>query len=99
MALRTNREPGHIHADPAILVGKPVVRGTRISVESILDWLSGSFDLDEFFAAYPDLTIEDVQAALAFARDAVRADYLRSQERKDALAASKRRMELAAAKA
>jgi len=99
MALGTNRETGRIHADPAILVGKPVVRGTRISVELILDWLSGSFDLDEFFAAYPDLTIEDVQAALAFARDAVRADYLRSQERKDALAASKRRVELAAAKA
>ncbi len=99
MALRTNRETRLIHADPAILVGKPVVRGTRISVELILDWLSGSLDFEEFFAAYPDLTIEDVQAALAFARDAVRADYLRSQERKDALAASRRRVELGAAKA
>ena len=99
MALRTTRETGQVHADPAILVGKPVIRGTRISVEFILDWLSGSLDFKEFFAAYPDLTIEDVQAALAFARDAVRDDYLRSQERKDALAASKRRVELAATKA
>lgn len=99
MALRTPRQTGQVHADPAIMVGQPVIRGTRITVEWILDWLSGSFDLEEFFAAYPDLTIEDVQAALAFARDAVRDDYLRSQERKDALAASERRMELAAAKA
>lgn len=98
MALRTNRETGRIHADPAIMVGKPVIRGTRIPVELILDWLSGSLDFNEFFAAYPDLTIEDVQAALAFARNAVRADYLRSQERREALAASKRRVDLAAAK-
>lgn len=99
MSLRTPRQTGQVHADPAVMVGQPVIRGTRITVEWILDWLSGSFDLEEFFAAYPDLTIEDVQAALAFARDAVRDDYLRSQERKDALAASKRRIELAAAKA
>ncbi len=99
MALKTTRETGRIHADPAILVGKPVVRGTRISVELILDWLSESFDLDEFFAAYPRLTVEDIQAALAFAKDAVRDDYLRSPERREALAASKKRAELANAKA
>ena len=88
-----------ISQDPAVMVGKPVIRGTRISVELILEWLSGNLDLDEFFAAYPHLTVEDVQAALAFARDAVRADYLRSRQRKEALAAAQKRAELAPAKA
>jgi uncharacterized protein (DUF433 family) len=78
-----------IAQDPAIMVGKPVIRGTRIPVELILDWLSGNLDLDEFFAAYPHLAVEDVQAALSFARDAVRADYLRSRQRKEALAVAK----------
>lgn len=89
MAQTTIRDTVRISQDPAILVGKPVIHGTRISVELILDWLSGSLDLDEFFAAYPDLTTEDIQAAIAFARDAVRADYLRSPQRKAALAAAK----------
>ncbi len=99
MALKTTRETQRIHADPAIMVGKPVIRGTRIPVELILDWLSGNLDLDEFFAAYPDLTIEDIQAALKFARNAVRADYLRSGERKEALASARKRAELVTAKA
>jgi uncharacterized protein (DUF433 family) len=66
------------------MVGKPVIRGTRIPVESILAWLSGNLDLDAFFAAYPRTTGEDVQAALAFAHDAVRDDYLRSPQRAEA---------------
>jgi uncharacterized protein (DUF433 family) len=78
-----------IAQDPAVMVGKPVIRGTRIPVELILEWLSGNFDLAEFFAAYPELTIEDVQAALAFGRAAVREDYLRSRQRREALAAVK----------
>ena len=88
-----------IAQDPAVMVGKPVIRGTRIPVELILEWLSGNLDLDEFFAAYPDLTIDDVKAALAFGRDAVRDDYLRSRSRKEALAASRERAALAATKA
>ncbi|MBA2597213.1 MAG: DUF433 domain-containing protein [Chloroflexota bacterium] len=99
MALKSAHDTQRIHADPAILVGKPVVRGTRISVELILDWFSESFDLDEFFEAYPDITVEDVQAALAFAKDAVRDDYLRSPERKEALAAAKKMAEMATATA
>jgi uncharacterized protein (DUF433 family) len=88
MAEETIRLTERISQDPAVLVGKPVIRGTRISVELILDWLSGNLDLEEFFTAYPHLTVEDVQAALAFARNAVRADYLRSRYRKEALAAA-----------
>jgi uncharacterized protein (DUF433 family) len=93
MAQNTAHAHERIAQDPAVMVGKPVIRGTRIPVESILDWLSGNLDLNELFAAYPRLTVEDVQAALAFARDAVRADYLHSAQRKQALAASKRTTE------
>jgi uncharacterized protein (DUF433 family) len=99
MAQDTIRYAERISQDPEVLVGKPVIRGTRISVELILKWLSGNFDLDELFAAYPRLTIEDVQAVLAFAQDAVRSHYLRSRHRKEALAAAKTRAELATSKA
>lgn len=57
--------------DPKIMVGKPVIRGTRIPVERILDHLATTPDFGDLFAAYPHLTMEDVQAALAFAHDAV----------------------------
>ena len=81
MAQGTLREAERIFQDPAVMVGKPVVRGTRIPVELVLDWLSGNLDLDEFFAAYPDLTPEDVKACLAYARDSVSADYRRWRQR------------------
>jgi uncharacterized protein (DUF433 family) len=84
---------GGIVKDAGVMGGKPAVRGTRIPVELILDWLSGNLDFDEFFAAYPELTIDDVQAALAYARDVVRAAYLRSPVRKEAFAVAKRRRE------
>lgn len=57
--------------DPAILVGKPVVKGTRIAVEVVLDYLANNPNFDELFADYPRLTMEDVQACLDFATAAV----------------------------
>jgi uncharacterized protein (DUF433 family) len=99
MTKASNNYKDRISQDAAVMVGKPVIRGTRIPVELILEWLSGNVDLNEFFEAYPRLTIEDVQAALLFARDAVRADYLRSRHRKEAFAAAKKRAELMTAKA
>jgi uncharacterized protein (DUF433 family) len=65
--------------DPAIMVGKPVVRGTRIPVEVVLGKFACDLDLDELFAAYPELTIDDVKASLAFARASVMEDYRRSR--------------------
>jgi uncharacterized protein (DUF433 family) len=56
-----------IVTDPAILAGKPVVRGTRIPVELVLKHLAQDPDLGELFAAYPRLTLEDVKACLAYA--------------------------------
>lgn len=57
--------------DPKILSGKPVVRGTRIPVELVLEHLAAIPDLDDLFAAYPELTIDDVKAVLAYAHLAV----------------------------
>ena len=54
--------------DPNILVGKPTVRGTRIPVELVLAKLAANPNLDELFADYPRLTVEDVKACLDYAR-------------------------------
>jgi len=58
----------HIVRDPTIMVGKPVVKGTRIPVAVVLGKLAENPDLDDLFAAYPRLTREDVQACLAYAQ-------------------------------
>lgn len=54
--------------DPGILVGKPVVRGTRIPVELVLEYLANTPSFDDLFTDYPRLTIEDVQACFAYAQ-------------------------------
>lgn len=59
----------HIVADPDILVGKPTIRGTRISVEFILDCLSSDWSCDEVLRNYPHLTREQVLAAISFAAE------------------------------
>ncbi len=58
--------------NPAILVGKPVIKGTRIPVELVLAKLAQNPDLDELFADYPRLTREDVQACLQYAEGLVK---------------------------
>jgi uncharacterized protein (DUF433 family) len=57
-----------IIADPRILAGKPVVKGTRIAVDLVLEELAQNPAVDELLAAHPDLTRDDVQACLAYAR-------------------------------
>jgi uncharacterized protein (DUF433 family) len=60
-----------IIADPRILAGKPVVKGTRIAVDLVLEELAQNPAIDELLAAHPDLTRADVQACLAYAKDIV----------------------------
>jgi len=57
-----------ISQDPVVMVGKPVIKGTRIPVERIIGHLAENPDLDDLFGAYPELTIDDVKAALTSAR-------------------------------
>ncbi|HXH21555.1 MAG TPA: DUF5615 family PIN-like protein [Dehalococcoidia bacterium] len=67
--------------DPRVMVGKPVVRGTRIPVEAVLAHLADNPDLDDLFQAYPRLTKEDVKAYLAFASERVRGTPVRGPVR------------------
>ncbi len=57
----------HIVANPAILVGKPVIKGTRLSVDFILELLAAGWGEQKIFASYPQLKPEDLQAVFAFA--------------------------------
>jgi uncharacterized protein (DUF433 family) len=57
--------------DPAVMLGKPVIRGTRITVELILRKLAEGATEQELLDAYPRLTREDIQAALAYAAEVV----------------------------
>ena len=59
----------HIVVDPDVLVGKPIVKGTRISVELLLDRFADGWDYDDILEAYPHLTREQVQAAVTFASE------------------------------
>ncbi len=59
----------HIHSDKGILGGKPVVKGTRISVELILEFLADGCSMADVIAAYPHLSFDNVRAAVAFAHD------------------------------
>ena len=65
-----------IGSDPAVLVGKPVVAGTRITVELILEKLAAGETIEQLLAAHPRLTSEGILAALSFAADALRADVV-----------------------
>lgn len=53
--------------NPAVRSGKPVVRGTRITVSDVLEYLAGGMTPDEILADFPDLSAEDIRAVLAFA--------------------------------
>jgi uncharacterized protein (DUF433 family) len=63
-----------IVADPAVMMGKPCVKGTRISVEVILRKLGAGRTFADILEAYPQLTEDDVRAVLTFA-----ADYLQHE--------------------
>ncbi|HUW66095.1 MAG TPA: DUF433 domain-containing protein [Spirochaetia bacterium] len=59
---------GLIEANPAVMLGKPVITGTRITVELILERLASGETMDQILESHPRLTREAIQAAIAFAR-------------------------------
>ncbi len=69
-----------IVSNPAILGGKPVVRGTRISVELILEWVASGATRDDILCKHPHLIATDVEQALAYAAAAVRNEVLVATE-------------------
>jgi uncharacterized protein (DUF433 family) len=60
-----------ITSNPRVMVGKPVVKGTRIPVELVVAHLANNPDMADLFAAYPELTVDDVKACLQYAHRAV----------------------------
>ena len=66
--------PERIELDPTRMLGKPVIRGTRITVEILLEKFSAGDTSEEILLDYPRLDHEDVLAALAFARQVVGTD-------------------------
>lgn len=69
-------EVGLITASPDVLMGKPVVAGTRISVELILEKLAAGETMEQLLEAHPHLSEAAIRAALAFAASAIRADVV-----------------------
>lgn len=65
-----------IESDPSVMAGKPVVSGTRITVESILDRLGAGESVEQLLESHPRLTDQDVRDAMAFAAKALRADVV-----------------------
>jgi uncharacterized protein (DUF433 family) len=68
-AYSLNQAHDRIERDPAVMVGKPVIKGTRIPVDLILREASMGRTFPEILHSYPRLTEEDVRAALAYAAD------------------------------
>lgn len=57
----------HIVSNPAILGGKPVIRGSRISVQLVLEWIASGASIQEIVKKYPHLTEEGVREAILYA--------------------------------
>lgn len=66
----------HIEINRAIMLGKPVIRGTRITVESILDELASGYSTEQVLQAHPNLTEKDVLAALRYATSLIKSEKI-----------------------
>ena len=73
-----------ITSDPAVMMGKPVITGTRITVELILEKLAAGETVEQLLDAHPRLTREGIHAALAFAAEVLKGDIVYPREDKAA---------------
>jgi len=65
-----------ISIDPNVCFGKPCIRGTRIWVSLILDFLANGMSIDEILAEYPQLAVDDIRAAIAYGAEMSRERYV-----------------------
>jgi uncharacterized protein (DUF433 family) len=65
-----------IESDPKIMMGKPVIKGTRLTVELILEKIAAGESFEQIMDAHPRLTREAIRAAIAFAAENLRADVI-----------------------
>ena len=63
-------------SNPAVLAGKPCIKGTRISVEMILEWIASGAGRDDILTSYPHLDAEDVEQALKYAARSVKNEVI-----------------------
>jgi uncharacterized protein (DUF433 family) len=63
-------------SDPAVMMGRPVIKGTRITVELILEKLAAGETIEQILEAHPRLTREAIRAALSFAAKTLRSDVV-----------------------
>ena len=61
-----------ITLDPKVMVGKPVIKGTRLTVEFIIDLLANGWSFSDIMGSYPGLSNEDITACLAYAHDVIK---------------------------
>ena len=66
----------YIEVNPKIMMGKPVIKGTRITVEIILEKLSYGMTFSDILQAYPALSEEKIRAALAYAAESLKGDTI-----------------------
>ena len=71
-----------VESDAAVMMGKPVIAGTRITVELILEKLASGEPPEQILEAHPRLTPDAIRAALAFAAEALRADVVYPTQRR-----------------
>jgi uncharacterized protein (DUF433 family) len=64
----------HIVVDPRVLVGKPVIKGTRIAVELVIDLMARGYSKEQILDQYDHVTVEDIQACLAYASETLRSE-------------------------
>jgi uncharacterized protein (DUF433 family) len=70
-----------VTSDPGIMMGKPVIGGTRITVELILEKLAAGEAIEQILSAHPQLTDESIRAALAFAAESLKAEVVYPAEK------------------
>ena len=63
-----------ITLDPDVLVGKPIIKGTRLAVEFIIDLLAQGWSVEEVLRNYPGITTEDILACLRYASASLKAE-------------------------
>ncbi len=61
----------HITRDPKVMLGKPIIKGTRITVELVVRKLAGGYTVDDLLKSYPHLIREQIVSAIEFAADTV----------------------------
>lgn len=66
----------HIHSDPEILAGKPVIKGTRLAADFILGLFANGWSREQVLENYPTLTAESIQAVFAFAAENIQDNAL-----------------------